>query len=513
MSGMEVLARHKRSTTALVLALALVGYAWLLIGNIAYVAGGSDSSGYLNSAKQLAGGHVVVRTSALDRLALESGFNNLFIPLGYLAGPRQGTQVPYYPPGLPIQMAAAGLLFGWQTGPFFISPLAALSALAVIFLIARELGLPGPYAALAAAILAAWPIFNFIAVQPLSDVVATLWGMVAVLAALRCRRGDSWAYLCGVALAVSVCVRPASLLVSPALIVALPRSRAVYLRVMAGGAPFAVMLFAYNHVAFGDFLTTGYSVNLGSDLSWRQFLPRFQFYVYWLAITLSPLVLAGWLALPWLARIPGRHRALLVAWFLPFLVMYSFYRHYEPWTYMRFLLPGVPALILGASMVAHHAFEGRARPLRMIGFALLLVGALPWAAIQTHRLDVFSVDEAEAVYVEGVELAETIIPEKSLVVSMQMSGALKYYTDFTIVRWDRFGGRSYETLRAHTDRIGYRWYALLFPWEADLAQSGLPGDWQHIAGAGHVRLWLLPPPDEQDPVRRPGGRGHGGGDS
>ncbi len=76
---------------------------------------------------------------------------------------------------------------GWELGPYLVSPIAALLVLVLVFLVGRELGLPRGWAAAAAVVLAACPVFVFQAIQPMSDVVATAWCLAAIFAALRSR--------------------------------------------------------------------------------------------------------------------------------------------------------------------------------------------------------------------------------------------------------------------------------------------------------------------------------------
>lgn len=91
-------------------ALALAVYAVLLVRANSSIAGGADSSGYLNEARLLARGRLSEEIAALALLGLPPRDHDLFLPLGYRSGPRPGTMAPSYPPGLPLHMAALGIL-------------------------------------------------------------------------------------------------------------------------------------------------------------------------------------------------------------------------------------------------------------------------------------------------------------------------------------------------------------------------------------------------------------------
>ena len=113
-----------------------------------------------------------------------------FIPLGYRAGPKPGTMVPTYPPGLPLHLALLGTLGGWSFAPFLAGPIAAIASLLLLFGIGRELGLSRGFAAAGMAMLAASPIFFGMAIQPMSDVPATAWVLAAIYFGLRARRSE-----------------------------------------------------------------------------------------------------------------------------------------------------------------------------------------------------------------------------------------------------------------------------------------------------------------------------------
>jgi len=58
---------------------------------------------------------------------------------------------------------------------------------------------------------------------------------------------------------------------------------------------------------------------------------------------------------------------------------------------------------------------------------------------------------------------------------MQMSGALKYYTSLPIARWDAIRPERFQDLRQAVEERGFRWYALLWPFEEEGFRKNLPG--------------------------------------
>src|SRR5439155_620690 len=115
-----------------------------------------------------------------------------------------------------------------------------------------------------------------------------------------------------------------------------------------GGLPFAGIFLTHNILAYGHPLHTGYtSIHLQDAVMAKDFTVRFSDYTHWLSVTLSPLLLLGWLGTAVNRRLDWKTRALLHTWFGTFLLFYSCYEHYGAWWYTRFLLPSIPAIILG----------------------------------------------------------------------------------------------------------------------------------------------------------------------
>ncbi len=117
--------RLTRRWVALALMLAATGYGVFLSRYAAFAVGGSDSSGYANTARRLVAGKLIDRPRSLDRLGLPDTLAPVFIPLGFLPGPRPGTMAPLYPVGFPAHVAVAGRFAGWDVGPFLVSPVSA----------------------------------------------------------------------------------------------------------------------------------------------------------------------------------------------------------------------------------------------------------------------------------------------------------------------------------------------------------------------------------------------------
>ncbi len=488
-------------------AVLLAGYGWLLLRHTAFSVGGSDSSGYINTARRLLEGSLVERIRALDTFGLSDKFGQIFIPLGFLAGPKPGTMAPLYPAGFPLHMAAAALLGGWNTGPFLVSPLAAFLCLPLLYRLGRELDLPPVWCMAGAAMFAIWPVFLGQAIQPMSDVPATFWSMAAVLFALRSRRRAAWAVAAGAAFGIAVLVRPTNLLLLGPLLLALPLRLSVIAMFVAGGLPFAAIFVGYNVICYGGSLHSGYGKSgLWDAMALRHFSPRIRHYTAWIMRTLSPLPLLAWSGLILDRKVPSKNRLLLFVWFGVFLLFYCFYEPYDSFWFVRFLLPGSPAVILGALLVTRDLVEaGRISDIPRFGWRRAIASVLFLIVI---RLEVRSISATgilgtakyESTYPQASAWASRRLPEKSVVVAMATSGALEYYTRLTYARWDWVSPEEFRLLRPRLEGLGYRWFGLLFPFEADELPKHMPGCWKKLDTLRTISIWELAP--EQPPAGR-----------
>ena len=472
---------------------AFLAYGRLVFFHASFAAGGSDTSGYVNAARLMTTGRIVEPVAALRQLDLPDEFLHAFIPLGFVPGPKPRTMSPFHPPGFPLQVALAGVIAGWNYGPFVVSPLAALVSLLLIYSVARELGLSRRSSAAGAAALALCPVFVFQAEQPMSEVSATMWSLAAVFCALRSRRRDAWALPAGAAFGMALLVRPADLLLLLPLLLALRLRIRTALFFAAAAAPFVAGLLAWNMAAYGSPFRTAYSEDLAQGLALANFSGGLRHYGLWLVNLLSPLVPAGWLLVAADRRAAARDRLLLLAWFAAFFLFSCFRGASEAWWQTRFLLPGIPAMILASLLVVrdglHVGKEDRGVLLRRAVAVLALVAVVAVEYGQIRALGVLEVGEEEKVYADASRWAEAKAPPGSLIVSMQMSGAIRYYTALIPVRWDRIEPEKARVVRERARSQGRALHALLFPFEVERLRERLPGSWTRVGTLREVTLW------------------------
>lgn len=450
----RIAARHR-----LLLGMALAAYFALLVRNGSFVVGGADSAGYFSEARLIASGRLALPVEPMERMGLDAAWTDAFPPGGFR--PRGRELVPTYPIGFPLHVAAASV-FGWDTTPFLLMPLAAAGCLVLMIAIAGELGLPLWARVVAAAALAALPPFLVNAIQPMGDVVSLFWCLLAMWCALRGNRAA------GVAFAIAVLVRPTNLLLAPAVFVA---GRRQWRWIVLTALPFGIGLLVLQRTLYGSALSTGYG-GVGEMLALANFPLAFPSYAKWLVLLVTPL------AFPL-----GLRRGLLAVWFLPFLAFYSFYGEHGSWGVLRFLLPAIPPLLLGALL-----WIVRVRLAYVLAAVLVLVPA--W---QSRRLHVLATKDAEQIYRNTVRWAEPQLPQDALVIAGLLSGAFLYHANRFTVNWPAVDGERFQQMRAYAGVAGYRWYAVISGAEMtpEAFLSRYPGRWTPVARYRDITLWRL----------------------
>ena len=415
------------------------------------VVGGADSYGYLSQAGLWLQREFLIRGDIIRQspwpLAIET-----WPPLGYRpAAGRIDAVAPLYPPGLPMAMALFQLVFGY-CGAFFVVPLASAATIALTFILGLRLfDRPAP-ALWAAALVAASPVFLFQAMNPMTDVpVVAAWTLVLVLAVA------DWPLAAGVAMAVALAIRPNLILIGAAvaLWIALIDWRtwrstghlpARTMRLAIGVAPAVIGIAWFNSHLFGSPLVSGYG-SLDSLYSLRHVSNNVSHFTTWMFETQTPIVLAGalfFVAPRWIGDVPAAFpRVLLGGVMLAGVLSYLFYLPFDGWTYLRFLLPIWPALMLSTA-VALDAASRRWKSLHPTSDALphllatACVALAVWRGADTARVrGAFELWRGERKYADvGHYLVEHTDP-RAVILSFQHSGSIRLYADRLTLRWDQ----------------------------------------------------------------------------
>lgn len=480
-----------------VLLLALAAYAVFLARYTTTVAGGADSSGYLNSARLLASGHLQGELRVPAKFgSLSDPDRVLFTPHGFYPYPGNVQLPPTYPVGLPLHFAAAGKLLGWHLGPLVIEVAGALAAVWLCYLTARELGIDPALSAAGAAALGVCAVFLFTSTQPLSDTLATTWTLASVYTALRARRHRGWAAACGAVFAIAVLVRPTNAVLLPALVALLGFDwRRLTLAALCG-APGALWLGYYNHTLYGGALKSGYGDwRIHFDLSYVP--ATLLHFALWLALLLPAALLVLPLAAPFARDFRNRTLFALALWFGAIVALYSCYTvSHEVWWCLRFILPAIPALILAALLGLEALalrFPAEQRPRLLSAAAVVLVlWAVAGSTYWNRELGALTMKQGEQVYADASHAALRLFPADSLVVSFYVCGSVYAYTDFPVLRWDQLEPGQFAHFAALAQKAGRPICALLLePEEKEALHERCPGEWTRLGSVRNASLWRL----------------------
>jgi hypothetical protein len=428
-----------------------------------------------------ASGHLHVDVAPLRALHLDPSFTGVFTPLGFDPYRNTTEMVPTYPPGLPLHFAAAGLIGGWKYAPYLVITIAAIVALLLMYGIARELELPAPFAIASAALLAASPIFISFAMQPMSDLPATTWALAAIFFALRSRKMPALALAAGAAFAIGVWVRPTNILLGVALLFALPLRIRQLAFAALGALPFAIALAWLQRVQYGGWFRTAYGT-VGDVVSAN--MPCLAFHASGTLRMVTPLVIVGALLVIAMSGVAWHTRAMLVSWFGVFFAFYAAYHYCEGWISSRFLLPAIPALIIG-SLIALERLTRSRRALAVIAILIVVIGE----ARAGSKLKVFRIDDYESVFPESVRYVEQRVPKDALLITGVLSGAF-YNAGHWTARWDRLDAEHFATLRAAAHAPIF---AMISDVEVPAAElhRRLPGRWLRVGRIRDVTLYRV----------------------
>ncbi|HEY0863459.1 MAG TPA: hypothetical protein VGD97_05090 [Lacunisphaera sp.] len=476
------------------LAAGFVVYAFFLARYSASYASGSDASGYFNSARLLAEGRFAapLRVPA-GRQHTEFGLMT-FQPLGFIVAEDVARMAPTYPTGLPLHLLAAARIAGWRHAATVVNIFAALGTGLVFLALARRLGLSLGWAAVGLVLLWLSPQVLFTALQPMSDLLALLWSLTALYAALRSREAWRWSLFAGLAAALAVLVRPTNALLVLPLAIALGTDYRRHLGLALGGLPGAAFFFYYNWRAYGSPLTTGYG-DVATAFRAGYAPHNLAHFARWIPTLLSPLVVAA-LAAPWVPAARRRELVVLGLWTALLIGFYAFYFHSgESWWYLRFILPAFPVLLLAALVTAQSLWSRLPSPLwsRAI-LAAVLVFAAAWQVRFNRTLEVLAIPANEATYLHAADWAKSHLPPEAAVCCMQVSGAFYYYTEFLLVRWDQVREARRTDLFASLQEERRPVYAVLYEYERADAFARLGGQWRQLATVGQATFWQLEPP-------------------
>jgi hypothetical protein len=430
------------------------------------VAGGADAFGYVSSAALLAQGRLGIDQSYAALLPWP-GASGSFVPLAYSTGAND-VMAPTVAPGLPLLMAFARTLSA--CAPYFVVPLCgAVLVLATFWLGTRLFG-AGP-SLTAAALVACSPVVVFESLVVMADVPAAAFWLCALAVAQR--RTAASTLGAGLLAGVAILIRP-NLLPLAAFPWLLAICRVADTRVAAGrtglfamgSVPAALLIAFINQRIHGSVFTSGYG-DLGSAFALDHAAMNLRLYSGWWLESqgLAGLLFVGGLW-PWRPAV-RREVAILIAYAGAAWLLYLFYLPFDQWWYLRFLIPAIPILLLlGAEVVAwatRQSALGRTAALA----ALLVLGAVHGVRFMDAKDILDNSDSEKRRYLDAAVYLNGTLPQEAVVLTMQHSGSVRYYSGRLTMRWDVLDARSLDTAVAALAERRVPAYAVLESWEEE----------------------------------------------
>lgn len=264
---------------------------------------------------------------------------------------------------------------------------------------------------------------------------------------------------------------------------------------MVGGLPGGIFWGWVNATLYGGVLRTGYG-DVSWYFGWRFAGPNALHFAKWLPVLLSPPVVLAALGLPWVPSAPAPIRLLLATWFGAFAGFYVFYSFSGmEWWYLRFLLPAFPAVILAGALVARVLLakieSGRTRG--AVGAALLAVMTI-WNVRVGDAHNVSHIARSDEAYKLTADWLQEELPGNAIVLVSQLSGAMTYYTDFALIRWDTIEDEAtWAKVRGAAAAAKRPLYAALYDFEIERAFTSeyVPGKWERVAQIRQMSVWRL----------------------
>jgi hypothetical protein len=460
-----------------------------------FVAGGSDSACYLGAAQLLTRGAMRAE-QPLARAAPWPNAAATFTPAGFIPSPIDpAAVVPICPPGLPLLMAVSLVV---ARTPFVVVPLLGALTVWLTYVVGRAVDRPFTGAA-SAALVACSPIFLYQVVQPMTDVPAAAWWLLAI--AFTIGVGDASRPLAaGLASSMAVLTRPNLLPLAAVLLLYLVTTARVEGRsktaamFVVGLVPGLVVLAVVQRAMYGSLLATGYGAP-ERLFALSNVLPNLERYPAWLLGTHTPLLTLA-LAAPFVSR-RRAPAVLLLTVALATFVCYLPYVVFDDWWYIRFLMPAVPPLVI-LTVAVLGALARRIAGDRY-GFAASAVVAslcVVWIlAARSGRA--FEVGALERHFRYAGRYVADRLPQRAAIVTVKDSGSVHYYADRPTLSWDTLDPKSLDEVLTFLRAERYRPYLLIESDEEAAFRSRFSGhsavgalDWPPAAQIGRtIRIY------------------------
>ncbi|MEO8256124.1 MAG: hypothetical protein ABI868_02150 [Acidobacteriota bacterium] len=462
------------------------------IVHLTAICGGSDSYGYVSASELIRRGQLIQPQPIASWLPVENPLS-VAAPLGYVAAADRRGIAPVYPLGLPVLMALATLLAG-SIGPYLV-PVVCGGGLVVIAgrLAATWYGWRAGW--LAAALVASDALVVTYAKQPMSDVPATMFAVLAVWCLAAAPRRTLAA---GLAAGASFLIRPGGVgaIVVLFCFAVSPRDRRPWhgMLFIAGLLPFVAAQALLQWRLFGSPLASGYGplamiyggAGVGHNLE-----------IYAGAMwTIHSLVWFAGLLAAWAAR-PRTPLTLAIATLIASAVPYVLYFEFDHWETLRFLMPAMVLLSVAAAGGLTW-MAGRLGSPAIAGVIVAACAIVP--AVECERFlrreGVPGLSEAELRYPLVAARVRERSPANAIVLAAQHSGSIRHYGDRMTLRWDLLRAEDFAPAMTALAGRGHPIYVVLEGSEQDRFTAAFAAPLQHLqlSPVGQIRniqIWEL----------------------
>lgn len=220
--------------------------------------------------------------------------------------------------------------------------------------------------------------------------------------------------------------------------------------------------------------------------------PNTERYLSWLSDVHTPVWLLA-AAAPFL--LPGALTRLMAGLILVNLACYLPYVVFEDWSYLRFLLPTVPLIVI-LVIAAIDAICRRVAPVAALVLAVLWIG-------EARDRQAFRLQALEARFERAGLFVDRRLPPNALVITSWQSGSVRFYSGRKTIVWDQLDPAWLDRAIAFVRSRGFEPFLLFESREEPLfrgrfgAQSAIGRlDWRPAAEIlSQVRVYR---PDDRD---------------
>jgi hypothetical protein len=247
---------------------------------------------------------------------------------------------------------------------------------------------------------------------------------------------------------------------------------------------------------FGSPLRSGYG-SASEIYALSNVVPNARLYLQWLLETHGP----------WLLFAPAvllADRDARLRWMLVFAALvcaaYFVYSIFEHWSYLRFLLPAMAIAAIAVSVFV--ATMTRKLPAAAHGPLVIAITLVlsAWQIANARELGVFRFAARQSRAMLAGHYLGSALPHNAVVITGEQSGAVRYYSERPIVRWDLLKPADLPLVINELTASGHEAWLALDDWEVPLYRKKFgPSiaaalDWPPRAEAGieaRTIVWRL----------------------